>query len=131
MHSALSSTVPADQVAKSVLLYTEDVYLLAVLPANHRIMLSDLTAEFGRRPQLVEEDRRGFIFNDCDRGAIPALASGYDIPLIVDDNLDRQPAKIGRASSRERECQNVLISVVAVDLTKIIYHIGLLAETRS
>src|SRR3546814_10970918 len=54
-------------------------------------MLSDLTAEFGRRPQLVEEDRLGFIFNDCDRGAIPALASGYDIPLIVDDNIDRQP----------------------------------------
>ncbi|HEY9580617.1 MAG TPA: YbaK/EbsC family protein [Rhizorhapis sp.] len=91
MQSALASSVPADQVAKAVLLDTEDGYLLAVLPANHRIMLSDLTAEFGRRPQLVEEDRLGFIFNDCDRGAIPALASGYDIPLIVDDNIDRQP----------------------------------------
>src|SRR3546814_10652729 len=66
-----SSDLPADQVAKAVLLDTEDGYLLAVLPANHRIMLSDLTAEFGRRPQLVEEDRLGFIFNDCDRGAIP------------------------------------------------------------
>src|SRR3546814_8150723 len=67
MQSALASSVPADQVAKAVLLDTEDGYLLAVLPANHRIMLSDLTAEFGRRPQLVEEDRLGFIFNDCDR----------------------------------------------------------------
>src|SRR3546814_4037389 len=27
----------------------------------------------------------------CDRGAIPALASGYDIPLILDDNIYRQP----------------------------------------
>src|SRR3546814_15321658 len=50
MQSALASSVPADQVAKAVLLDTEDGYLLAVLPANHRIMLSDLTAEFGRRP---------------------------------------------------------------------------------
>src|SRR3546814_6395101 len=107
MQSALASSVPADQVAKAVLLDTEDGYLLAVLPANHRIMLSDLTAEFGRRPQLVEEDRLGFIFNDCDRGAIPALASGYDIPLIVDDNIDRQP-DIYRSEEHTSELQSLM-----------------------
>src|SRR3546814_6407814 len=90
MQSALASSVPADQVAKAVLLDTEDGYLLAVLPANHRIMLSDLTAEFGRRPQLVEEDRLGFIFNDCDSGAIPALASGYDIPRSEEHTSELQ-----------------------------------------
>src|SRR3546814_18134548 len=72
MQSALASSVPADQVAKAVLLDTEDGYLLAVLPANHRIMLSDLTANFGPRPPLVEEAMSGLLFNAYRRATTPA-----------------------------------------------------------
>jgi Ala-tRNA(Pro) deacylase len=89
MQSALAAHIPADQIAKAVLLDTEDGYLLAVLPANHRIMLSDLTADFGRRPHLVEENHLTGIFSDCETGAVPAL--GYDIAMIVDNSIDRQP----------------------------------------
>lgn len=89
MQSALACHIPADQIAKAVLLDTDDGYLLAVLPANHRIMLSDLTADFGRRPQLVDEGRLARVFDDCETGALPAV--GYGLTTIVDDSIDHQP----------------------------------------
>ena len=91
LQSAIASHVPAEQIAKAVLLDTDEGYLLAVLPANHRIILSDLSDEFGSRPNLVEEDDLDQVFPDCAMGAIPALGGGYDVPVIVDDSIDRQP----------------------------------------
>lgn len=90
MQSAIASRVPADQIAKGVLLDTDEGYLLAVLPANHRIILTDLAEEFGSRPNLVEEEELDRVFPDCALGAIPALGGGYDVPVIVDDSINRQ-----------------------------------------
>lgn len=90
LQSAIASHVPAEKIAKGVLLDTDEGYLLAVLPANHRIMLSDLADEFGSRPNLVEESDLDMIFPDCAMGAIPALGAGYDVPMIVDDSIDSQ-----------------------------------------
>ncbi|MBK5264586.1 MAG: YbaK/EbsC family protein [Alphaproteobacteria bacterium] len=90
LQSALASHVPAAQIAKGVLLDTDEGYLLAVLPANHKIMLADLTAEFGHRPQLVPEEALDRIFPDCAMGAVPPMGPGYDVPMIVDDSLDQQ-----------------------------------------
>lgn len=91
MHSAQICHVPPERLAKAVLLDTREGLLLAVLPANHRIQLSDLSAEFGQRPQLVEEDKLGRVFPDCAEGAVPPIGAGYDVDMIVDDSIDTQP----------------------------------------
>lgn len=91
MQSAEACRVPAERVAKGVLLDTGEDYLLAVLPADHRILISDLKAELGQRPHLVEEDALLQIFSDCEMGAIPALGSGYGVATIIDNSIENQP----------------------------------------
>lgn len=89
--SAQACHIPAERLAKAVLLDTEDSYLLAVIPADHRIQLSDLRTEFGRRPRLAREEEIGLVFSDCEAGAVPALGSSYGVATIVDDDLEMAP----------------------------------------
>jgi Ala-tRNA(Pro) deacylase len=83
--------VPAWQMAKAVLLDTDQDYLLAVLPANRRLELAELRSELGSKPHLVEETDLARIFDDCEFGAVPPLGSGYGVRTIVDDSLDSAP----------------------------------------
>ncbi len=89
LETAKASSVPAEQVAKAVLLDTDDQYLLAVLPSDRRVELSELRSELGRKPRLASEDEIKSLFNDCDVGAIPP--AGYGITTIVDDAIEQQP----------------------------------------
>jgi Ala-tRNA(Pro) deacylase len=90
MQNATSCDIPASHIAKGVLLDTGDDYLLAVIPADHRLQLSDLKAELGQRPRLVEEEELGLVFSDCATGAVPPLGRSYGVATIIDDSLDRQ-----------------------------------------
>jgi Ala-tRNA(Pro) deacylase len=90
LENARSCDVPAEQVAKAVLLDTDDdEHLLAVLPSDRKVELSELRSELGRKPRLATEQEVGSLFRDCEVGAIPPV--GYDITTIVDDSLERQP----------------------------------------
>lgn len=90
METARSCDIPAEQLAKAVLLDTEDDdHLLAVLPSDRRVELSELRAELGRKPRLSNEAEVGKLFKDCELGAVPPV--GYGITTIVDDSLEQQP----------------------------------------
>jgi len=89
LENARSCDVPAEQVAKAVLLATaDDENLLAVVPSDRRVELSELRSELGRKPRLADEAEIGKVFKDCEVGAIPPI--GYDVETIIDDSLDRQ-----------------------------------------
>jgi Ala-tRNA(Pro) deacylase len=88
--SARCCEIPADRLAKAVLLDTEeDDHLLAVLPSDRRVELSELRTELGRKPRLSAESEVGKLFRDCELGAVPPV--GYGITTIVDDALEEQP----------------------------------------
>ena len=90
LESARSCALPAQKVAKAVLLDTaDDEHLLAVLPSDRRVELSELRSELGRKPRLADEHEIGTVFKDCDPGAIPPV--GYGLATIVDHSLDDQP----------------------------------------
>lgn len=89
LETASASSVPAEQVAKAVLLDTDDEYLVAVLPSDRRVELSELRSELGRKPRLASEEEIKNLFDDCDVGAIPP--TGYGVTAIVDDAIDQQP----------------------------------------
>lgn len=91
MQSASICHIPAERLAKAVLLDTEDDYLLAVLPSDRRIQLAELRTELGLKPRLADEEELQFIFDDCALGAVPPLGSGYGVVTIVDDSLEGQP----------------------------------------
>lgn len=89
LESARSCDVPADKLAKAVLLDTDDGQLLAILPSDRKVELSELRSELGHKPRLASEDEIKNLFDDCDLGAIPP--AGYGVTTIIDDSLDRQP----------------------------------------
>lgn len=83
--------VPGDRLAKSVLLGDEDRYLLAVIPATHRLDLEKLSELVRHRLQLITESEMAGAFADCEIGAMPALGEAYGIDTWVDPTLLEQP----------------------------------------
>ena len=89
LETAKSCDVPADRLAKSILLDTDDGPLLAVLPSDRKVELSELRSELGHKPRLVGESQLRQVFTDCDFGAVPPV--GYGVTTIIDDSLGKQP----------------------------------------
>lgn len=90
METARSCDIPAERLAKAVLLDTaDDDHLLAVLPSDRRVELSELRSELGSKPRLSDEAEVGKLFRDCELGSVPPI--GYGVTTIVDDSLERQP----------------------------------------
>ena len=90
METPRSCDIPAERLAKAVLLDTaDDDHLLAVLPSDRRVELSELRTELGSKPRLSNEAEVGKLFRDCELGSLPPV--GYGITTIVDDSLERQP----------------------------------------
>src|SRR3954464_6233147 len=75
--------VRGKEVAKTVLLRTDQGYLLAVLPATHQIDLPRLRQELSAgRVELASEEEMDQLFPDCERGAIPPFGSMYNLPTL-------------------------------------------------
>jgi Ala-tRNA(Pro) deacylase len=89
--TAKASHLPADQLAKGVLLRDGVGYLLAVVPASHQVDLHAVGRLCGRPVTLADEDEIGRLFPDCEFGAVPPIGAAYGLPAIVDDVLAGQP----------------------------------------
>ncbi|MDX1594459.1 MAG: YbaK/EbsC family protein [Gammaproteobacteria bacterium] len=90
METAQVSHVPGDSLAKSVLLRDGQGYLVAVLPATHRLDLERMERLLDRHVELATEKEAGALFGDCDSGAIPPCGKAYGLGTIVDEALTRQ-----------------------------------------
>ncbi|QUJ69277.1 YbaK/EbsC family protein (plasmid) [Photobacterium sp. GJ3] len=89
--SAISAHVPTSQVAKAVLLKDQrDDYLMAVVPANRRVMIDKINRIMGKQYFLMGEHELSQLFQDCEPGAIPSLGQAYQINMLVDDLLLEQ-----------------------------------------
>lgn len=90
LETARSCDIPAQRLAKAVLLDTADEqHLLAVLPSDRKVELADLRSELGHKPRLSAEAEVGKMFKDCELGSVPPV--GYGVTTIVDDSLREQP----------------------------------------
>ncbi|UVJ44164.1 YbaK/EbsC family protein [Pseudomonas sp. LS1212] len=89
LESARVASVPAERVAKSVILDDRHGnYIMAVLPANKHLDLSKIQS-LGNW-QLTRESGLPHLFGDCERGAIPALGEAYGMKMLLDPTLTRQ-----------------------------------------
>ncbi|CAG8864582.1 hypothetical protein PS627_01103 [Pseudomonas fluorescens] len=89
LESARTAGVPADRVAKSVMLDDRrGNYLMAVLPANRHLDMSKVRMTGAW--QLTHESGLPQLFEGCERGAIPALGEVYKIKMLLDPTLTRQ-----------------------------------------
>jgi len=91
LRTAQACHIPGSSLAKAVLLRDEQGYALAVLPASRHIRLSDLKRQLGDDVELADEREIAELFDDCARGAVPAIGECYGLDLVVDDDIDAQP----------------------------------------
>lgn len=91
MNSASSAHVPADQIAKPVILEDENSYLMAVIPANQHVKIGRLNKLLGRKFRLATEAEVKDLFTDCEPGAIPPVGEAYGLETIVDNRLTSIP----------------------------------------
>jgi Ala-tRNA(Pro) deacylase len=89
--AAKAAQVPGEQVAKPVLLGDEHSYLLAVIPATHRLELDRLNQMLARSLETLPADEIQATFSDCETGAIPAIGEPYGVDVVVDPALAHQP----------------------------------------
>ena len=86
---AAAAHVPGDRLVKPVLLGDEQSYLLAVIPATHRLSLGRLNQLTARSLELVPESEMRTAFSDCECGAIPPIGEAYGIDTVLDLHLVR------------------------------------------
>jgi Ala-tRNA(Pro) deacylase len=86
--SAQTSHVSGNDLAKGVVLKSDDVYVLAVLPATCQIELARLQDLVDGPVALATENEASRLFPDCERGAVPALGVAYGLTAVVDEQLD-------------------------------------------
>jgi Ala-tRNA(Pro) deacylase len=88
--TAAASHVPADEMAKAVVLKRDRGYLLAVLPASQQLKWEALGKWFNQNLALATEDEIAWLFPDCTPGAVPPIGEAYGIETVVDDSIAEQ-----------------------------------------
>ena len=86
--TAMAAKVPANLIAKPVVLEDDYGYIMAVIPASGRLKIGKLNHVVHRNLGLATEPELKDLFADCSTGAIPPVGEAYGITTVVDDGLD-------------------------------------------
>jgi Ala-tRNA(Pro) deacylase len=97
--AAATLQISGKELAKSVVLWTGEEMILAVLPAPNHVRLDKLAAEVGKSVRLATEQEFSSLFPDCELGAMPPFGSLYDLPLYVDESLAADEAIVFNAGT--------------------------------
>ncbi|MFV2004650.1 MAG: aminoacyl-tRNA deacylase [Gammaproteobacteria bacterium] len=87
MHIADEANVSGEDMVKAVVLNDGDNYVLAVVPATHRVQLGKMRKDFNCYMSLASEQDICDLFGDCDLGAVPPIGHAYGVDVIVDNSL--------------------------------------------
>lgn len=86
--TARAAQIERTQLAKAVLMRSDDDYVLAVVPASRQVNAHALQRVLGSTQlTLADEDELPFIFRDCEAGALPIVGGAFGLKTIVDDDL--------------------------------------------
>lgn len=89
--TAQAAHVPGDRLAKAVVLEDGEEFIVAVIPASHRLDRWAVSEVIRRPFYLAEEADFAEVFRDCRRGAVPAIGPAYGLHTVVDAALMEQP----------------------------------------
>ena len=78
--TAQAVQVSADKIAKGVIVKSDGVYVLAVLPASSRLDLDQVHKVLGKDAELASEEEVGMLFPDCATGVVPIVGAAYNCP---------------------------------------------------
>ena len=83
--------IPPARLAKAVLLKDAQGFLMALVPADRSVDLNTLNLRTNRVLTTASQGEVKALFDDCSRGAVPAIGQAYNLPLIWDDHILEQP----------------------------------------
>ncbi|MBB5019172.1 Ala-tRNA(Pro) deacylase [Chitinivorax tropicus] len=89
--AACMASVEPRRLAKCVLLSDGDRYLVAVLPADRKVAIKQLSEHLQHAYRMATEDEVAYLFYDCEPGAIPPFGQAYGLPTVVDPSLLEEP----------------------------------------
>ncbi len=101
LDTAEKAHIPAEKLAKSIMLEDEGGYLMAVCSASKRIKLGDLYREINRRLEFANESELADVLGDCVLGAVPPTGDLYEMDVVVDTELFMQPDVYFEAGDHE------------------------------
>jgi Ala-tRNA(Pro) deacylase len=88
MQTARAARIEPDKLAKGVLMFDEEEYWLAVIPASRRVNRWALESLVEADPlSLAAEDDMPVVFRDCERGALPIVGPAFGVRTAFDDSL--------------------------------------------
>jgi Ala-tRNA(Pro) deacylase len=88
---AESAHVTGRGFAKTVIVKTEGIMAMVLVPANRKIVLSDLRDMLGtRQVNLATEAEFAARFPDCELGAMPPFGNLYDLPVYIAQELTEE-----------------------------------------
>jgi Ala-tRNA(Pro) deacylase len=79
---------PGRHVAKPVIVKADGRVVMAVVPASHKVNLTQLAAALGaKKVSLAAEAEFTDRFPDCELGAEPPVGNLFGVPMIVDQAI--------------------------------------------
>lgn len=87
MTTAHSAHVPAESLAKAVLMRDEEGFLLAVIPAANVLETDTLARRLGHPVRMADEADMISLFKDCEIGAVPPIGEAWHLRTLWDDSL--------------------------------------------
>jgi Ala-tRNA(Pro) deacylase len=89
---AASAHVSGRDFAKTIIVKIEGTMAMIVLPANRKLVLSDLREMLEtEHVKLAGEDEFKDAFPDCELGAMPPFGNLYGMPVYVASSLTTEP----------------------------------------
>jgi Ala-tRNA(Pro) deacylase len=81
--------IPGKQLAKVVVIKADGEFLMAVLPATHKVNLERLKEVLGKSEVgLASEEEFKDLFPQCDVGAMPPFGNLYGLAVFSDSTLE-------------------------------------------
>ena len=86
--TARAAHIEPEKLAKGVLMFDEEEYWLAVIPASRRVNRWALESLVDADPlSLATEEDMPALFRDCECGALPVVGPAFGVRTAIDDAL--------------------------------------------
>lgn len=88
---AAAEHLPARELAKTIVVASDDRFFMLVIPANRLIDFHEVRTALGlTHARMATEHELGRLFPDCELGAMAPLGCLYGLPVYLDSTLTNQ-----------------------------------------
>jgi Ala-tRNA(Pro) deacylase len=88
LQTARNARIEPEQLAKGVLMFDDEEYWLAVIPASRRVNRWALESLLDTEcMSMANETDMPAVFRDCERGALPIVGPAFGVRTAFDDDL--------------------------------------------